>query len=203
MNINIDEIITELTYLHVQLNEILFSSKLQPTKIAIETSKHRRIAAWAYFEPSSGWDSKMPQITFLTSRWKGDYIEIISTLVHEMCHQYNYENKIKDVEISNGRHNKNFKKAAIELGLLIVKNSGSTQGLNQTTASQELIYIVETKLDFNRKALSIIHSDSLFNDKTKQFNYKYECSCGKTLTIRKKMDINCNNCNTKFLLKSV
>ncbi|WP_338982858.1 SprT-like domain-containing protein [Spiroplasma endosymbiont of Othius punctulatus] len=203
MNINIDEIITELNSLHNQLNKLLFDSKLKPVKIGIETSKFRRVQAWAYFDSNSGWQDGLSQITFLTSRWNGDYIKIISTLVHEMSHQYNFENNIKDTEPSNGRHNKNFKSTASTFGLLNVESSNGVQGLNITNASDELIVIIENKLDFNKEALKVVHVDSVSIQKNKQKNYKYQCNCVNTIYLRKKVNISCNDCNTPFVLKSV
>lgn len=203
MNINIDEIITELTSVHYQLNKILFKSSLKPIKIGIETSKHRRINAYAYFEPQAGWTDGGSQITILTRRLDGNYINIITTLVHEMCHQYNFENNIKDTETTNGRHNKKFKKTASELGLLRVENNPNKQGLGITLPTDELIYIIKTKLDFNRKALTVVHNDSFNIEKIKQINYKYVCECGNVIRSKSKLNISCNDCKHKFELKSV
>ncbi|QHX35925.1 hypothetical protein STIUS_v1c03710 [Spiroplasma sp. TIUS-1] len=204
MNINIDEIITELTSVHYQLNKILFKSSLKQLKIGVETSKHRRINAYAYFEPYGGWLDGGSQITILTKRLDGNYINIISTLVHEMSHQYNFENNIKDTEPSNGRHNKNFKITAKNLGLLNVENNISKNGGGcSTSPSDELIFIIKNKLDFNKAALKIIHEDSITIEKVKQKNYKYVCECGKIIRSKSKLNINCNECNTVFSLKNV
>lgn len=66
--------------------------------------------------------------------------EILATLVHEMVHEFHLENGIKDT--SQKIHNKNFKREAERVGLIVERSQGV--GYGHTMPSPEFIEIVNT-----------------------------------------------------------
>ena len=66
---------------------------------------------------------------------------IIATLLHEMCHYFNYVNGINDT--NGNKHNKKFKKLAESVGLVVEK--GKSVGYGYTSLSDELKDYVETR----------------------------------------------------------
>ncbi|AGR42145.1 SprT-like domain-containing protein [Spiroplasma diminutum] len=201
MEYRIDDLILELHSIHKQLNDFLFSSSLSEIKISIETSKRKSRLTLGHFDTAKDWSDNINQITIWTLALNGDYQNIISVLVHEMVHQYNYENDIKDVE-NNQRHNKNFKKVAQDIAKLNVVKS-SKQGFSQTSATPELINFIEKKLDFNKQLFKkMIHKDALeYQPRGYNKNNRYICEGCETIINNSReipLRIKCLDCNKDF-----
>lgn len=75
-----------------------------------------------------------------------DIIEVVSTLIHEMVHWYNWSNGIQDCSRGNTYHSKKFKTEAEKHGLII--DYDSRIGWSLTSASEELIdWIIDNELE--------------------------------------------------------
>ena len=66
--------------------------------------------------------------------------EVVATLLHEMIHYYNYENGVQDCSRGNTYHNKRFKEAAENRGLIV--NHSDKYGWSHTSPTEELIDFV-------------------------------------------------------------
>lgn len=214
-NILLEDFIIELSSLHHQLNGILFKNELKPVKIAVENNvrKHKKLTL-GHFSPREGWIDGQMQITIWTLALNGDVNNIIGILVHEMVHQFNYQNGIKDVE-NNQRHNKKFRDAALNYGLLSIKKTVRGENTNShgmgfafTFPSEKLIEIIDTKLDFNREALKLKHTYGIYRDQKKYRTTKrdaYMCPECELIIFctqnNKSVNILCLNCNKRLIHK--
>ncbi|ARU91572.1 hypothetical protein SCLARK_00969 [Spiroplasma clarkii] len=206
----LEDVITELSSIHRQLNEILFDNKLVQVKIAVENNKRQsKSLMLGHFNPNDGWlDGNKMQISIWTLALNGDYYELIGILVHEMIHQYNYQNGIKDVE-NNQRHNKKFKTAAISIGKLYIeptirgsKTNAHGKGYAYTKTSKELRQIIDKQLDFNKAALQIKHKYAIVGDQRGyEKRNKYTCSGCKLVITSSRSDLSllCLNCCTLII----
>ena len=66
--------------------------------------------------------------------------EVVSTLLHEMVHYYNYENGIQDCSRGNTYHNKHFKQEAESRGLNVTHSD--RYGWSHTEPTEELLDFV-------------------------------------------------------------
>ena len=71
--------------------------------------------------------------------------DICATLLHEMVHYYNYVNGIQDCSRGNMYHNKRFKAAAEERGLMVTHSD--KYGWSHTEPTEELLnFVIENGL---------------------------------------------------------
>ena len=63
--------------------------------------------------------------------------EVTATLLHEMCHYYNHVNGIQDCSRGNTYHNKRFREAAEQRGLVVTHSD--KYGWNHTAPGDELL----------------------------------------------------------------
>ncbi|QGS51951.1 SprT-like domain-containing protein [Spiroplasma tabanidicola] len=210
--IKIDDIILELTSLHRQLNHLLFNNELKELKINVaDNIRSKNKLTKGHFEPRSKWEDEDMQIIIWTLSLNGDPFYVIEVLIHEMVHQWNYQNNIKDVE-NNGRHNKKFRDVAIKVGLSIPKTirgegiNDHGKGFNRTSISKDLMKILEKELDFNREVMQFKHQYALdYEPKSYNKRFSYYCACdyykNVKFTISKKLNILCKDCNVTFKIE--
>ncbi|AGR41219.1 SprT-like domain-containing protein [Spiroplasma taiwanense] len=202
MEYRIDDLILELHSIHNQLNKILFDNSLQPIKINIETSIRKNRLTLGHFSTSKDWSDKRNQITIWTLALNGDYLKIIGVLLHEMIHQFNFENNLKDTE-NNQRHNKNFRNTAINIAKLKIKSRDVRLGFAYTELSEELIWLINNRIDFNINVFKkLIHKDAIeHTPKGYNKSKKYICKGCNTIinnTREKELNIKCLDCNLNF-----
>lgn len=148
----------------------------------------------------------------------GEYLNrgmhlVLSTLLHEMAHEYNLENKIIDVSRNGTYHNKNFKKTAEEHGLVIEKVG--TIGWSKTSLNQFAINLIK-KSNLNEEAFSLVRINQSINGDgeedgeedgenrvSRSKSIKYVCPiCGNTLRANKEINIICGDDNCRFEAKT-
>lgn len=208
VDIKLDDIILELRSIHRQLNQIFFEGKLHSVQINIENNiRRRKVLTQGTFEPNDNWSSKESQITIWTSSLDGDYYNIIAILLHEMVHQFNYENGIKDVE-NNQRHNKKFRDAALRVELSLPKTvrgygTNSKKGFMFTEPSESLKKIIDEKLDFNKSVFSLKHNYAI-NRAQKGYSSRntYTClGCNLKISSSKELNLKCLDCDLTLTIK--
>lgn len=103
-------------------NKNLFGNKLPKVVIVLQTKGKN--PAYGWFTPAKVWTGREEdnferhEISISTEHINRENIEIIGTLIHEMIHLYNFENKIKDVSRQNRYHNKKFMDSALKFGMI-------------------------------------------------------------------------------------
>ncbi|QBQ07711.1 hypothetical protein SGLAD_v1c05120 [Spiroplasma gladiatoris] len=209
----IDDIILELSSIHHQLNILLFNNTLKKIKINVaDNIRAKNKLTKGHFEAFSNWEDSGMQITIWTLSLNGDPYSVIEVLIHEMIHQWNFQNSIKDVE-NNGRHNKNFRDTALKYGLELpktIRGKGTNdhgKGFNRTTLSNYLRDIIKNKLDFNWKVLEFKHKYAInYSPTNYKKRYRYNCLCNSRdkntymvkFTSSILLNIKCLDCNNIF-----
>ena len=125
-------------------------------------------------------------------------VEIVETLIHEMCHYYN---KLSDIKDCNGNiHNKKFKSLAESVGLIVKK--GKSVGYGYTSLSDELKEYVKEIIKPNEQSFEYFR-DSVIKGgtnkpKTKKL-FKYTCpDCGQIVKGKKDIIVKCGLCNVEM-----
>ena len=123
-------------------------------------------------------------------------IEVVETLLHEMCH---YANKMSDIKDCNGNvHNKKFKSLAERVGLIVEK--GKSVGWGYTSLSDELKEYITNEINPNEKAFEYFRAsvNSIGGTKTprQKKTFTYTCpDCGQTVKGKRDIVIICGNCS--------
>lgn len=130
-------------------------------------------------------------------------VEIVETLIHEMCHYYNKLSNIKDC---NGNiHNKKFKSLAESVGLIVKK--GKSVGYGYTSLSDELKEYVKEIIKPNEQSFEYFR-DSVIKGgtnkpKTKKL-FKYTCpDCGQIVKGKKDIIVKCGLCNVEMEMEDI
>ena len=132
--------------------------------------------------------------------------DVVATLLHEMCHQYNAVNGIQDVSRGGTYHNKRFKKTAESHGLVI--SQSEKYGWTITEPSDELLDWILlndlTDIPMNRNEFSGLftggngkgQSDGNNNSPKRKGSYRrYKCpQCGLIARTTKDANLVCGDC---------
>lgn len=127
-------------------------------------------------------------------------VDIICTLLHEMCHYWNKINNIKDC--AGKRHNKKFKKSAERVGFVVSELIG--YGFGKTDPTDELIDYIENEVNPQNEVFEHFRCISLNKKdkekkKRKKTSFNYTCpNCGQTLKGKKNLYILCGICKQDF-----
>lgn len=127
---------------------------------------------------------------------------IISTLIHEMCHLYALVNDIQDTSRSGIYHNKKFKQIAENHGLNVKeadKIGWSVTSITPETAEylKNICPIAEIRLMKKRP-----NGNGETKAKSKQSTRKYVCpSCGLIVRATKECRISCIDCEKEMELE--
>ena len=125
-----------LEKLHRKLNERYFDNKLSEPIITIQTAKD----SYGHITCGKVWKSARGEhfeINISANYLQRDIVEIVCTLLHEMVHQYNLENGIKDTSRGTTYHNRKFKEEAEKRDLIITKHT--SYGWTITEPTEALI----------------------------------------------------------------
>ena len=180
------------------LNSRFFTGALSKPVITLqadESSSKARALGWFVRKEiwkESSEDEGATEINLTAQYLDRPFEEIAATLLHEMCHQYAYAEKVQDCSRSGTYHNKLFKRIAETHGLKVecVKTIGwshteltdeSRETLKAFESSHKLIYRLPTIKGARVKTSS---------------TRKYICPvCGQSVRATKVVNIICADCN--------
>ena len=215
--ITIQSAIDELQRAFKLLNETYFNNELERPVITILVDC--TTGAYGWISVNKVWNSKdqrwFREINLCAEYMNRKPVEIICTLLHEMCHLYNIQNGIQDTSRAGTYHNANFKNVAESHGLIVEKNE--KYGFCITRPTEELKTLVNESIRAGCFKLERIKTYKNGTPKTttvgddgkekttsrsKQSMNKYVCPvCG--LIIRASKDITgkvkCVDCNEFFI----
>lgn len=136
---------------------------------------------------------------------------VVATLLHEMVHYFNYENGVQDCSRGNTYHNKRFKEAAEERGLVI--EHSPKYGWSITEPSETLLdFVIRNELSdilINRNEFTSFrvtgtgtHAGTTDTATRKpSSSRKYICpSCGMSVRATKIVRIACMDCDEEMIL---
>ncbi len=198
------------------LNDKYFDSSLDDIIITIQD----KAGTFGHFSLAKVWRitdmEERHEINISAAHLNRPIKNVISTLLHEMVHYYNFQNNIKDVSANGVYHNKEFKKAAEARGLIISQHP--RYGWTLTEPSKDLINWIE-QMGFVDVALyrkgayenggggdgglggkddGTGDGDSGGKVKKKSSTRKYRCPCGVNVRATKEVYIICGLCRGVF-----
>lgn len=188
----------------------LFNDKLPPVILTL----NRKVRSMGYYMPYAWLDkseSIVPEININPDILQLPAIEVMQTLVHEMCHHFQ---QFFGKPGKKGYHNKEFSRIMFSKGLMC-SNTGMPGG--KVTGRKMADYVIEGgsfdlrfiempkefQLPFTsveKVLVNPVSEDLLQNESVKRRNKtKYSCSkCNANVWGKPDMNIYCGNCNKPF-----
>ena len=182
------------------INKNLFNNELDPCTISIQT--RGKMNAFAWCTGSKVWKNgklEIREINFSAEYLNRPIKDMFETMIHELVHAYNSQNKIKDCS-SNQYHNKNFKNKCETVGLTVEKTKfgWSETSITPNGIADKLFKkqkISKTVFNYARKELA---KKPAKEGKLK----KYSCNCSPAKNIRwgrsEDPNILCRDCDSMF-----
>ena len=192
------------------LNETFFENELSRPTITIQSTPR----AYGHFSlREDTWVSKLGgthEINIGAGTLARPIEEVVSTLLHEMVHYYNYERGVQDCSRGNTYHNRKFKEEAERRGLNV--EHSDKYGWSHTSPSDLLLdFVLENDLSdilINRNEFSGFqmggtgtHSGTPITPTAKKSSSrKYICPCcGTSIRATKKVNIGCLDCGVPMI----
>ena len=192
------------------LNEEFFENELSRPTITIQSTPR----AYGHFSlREDTWVSKLGgthEINIGAGTLSRPIEEVVSTLLHEMVHYYNYERGVQDCSRGNTYHNRKFREEAERRGLIV--EHSDKYGWSHTSPSDLLLdFVLENDLSdilINRNEFSGFqmggtgtHSGtSITPTAKKSSSRKYICPCcGTSIRATKKVNIGCLDCGVPMI----
>ena len=192
------------------LNEEFFENELSRPTITIQSTPR----AYGHFSlREDTWVSKLGgthEINIGAGTLSRPIEEVVSTLLHEMVHYYNYERGVQDCSRGNTYHNRKFREEAERRGLLV--EHSDKYGWSHTSPSDLLLdFVLENDLSdilINRNEFSGFqmggtgtHSGTPTTPTAKKSSSrKYICPCcGTSIRATKKVNIGCLDCGVPMI----
>lgn len=194
---SLQNIINELENLFELFNNRYFENKLSKPVITVSPDSTKGAYGWC-----TSWKAwKDGQSEYYEINMCAEYLtipieELAGTMLHEMIHLYDLENGIQDCSRGGTYHNKRFKEAAQEHGLIV--EATEKYGFAKTYLSDEAKKIIE---DFKGKSAFVLFRESgrkseKKTTKSKSGSRKYICPCcGTIVRATKEVKIICADCN--------
>ena len=192
------------------LNEEFFENELSRPTITIQSTPR----AYGHFSlREDTWVSKLGgthEINIGAGTLSRPIEEVVSTLLHEMVHYYNYEKGIQDCSRGNTYHNRKFREEAERRGLIV--EHSDKYGWSHTSPSDLLLdFVLDNDLSdilINRNEFSGFqmggtgtHNGTPITPTAKKSSSrKYICPCcGTSIRATKKVNIGCLDCGVPMI----
>jgi len=213
--VTIQSAIDELQRMFKLLNATYFNNELERPVITILTDNTS--GAYGWISVHKVWSSK-DNAWFREINLCAEYLNrppelVITTLMHEMCHLYNIQRDIQDTSRAGTYHNREFRDAAEQRGLIVEKDP--KYGYCVTKPSIELTALVREncragcfKLERMKTykngtpKVTVTGSDGKEKTitRTKQSSRKYVCpECGQTVRATKDVNVKCGDCEVAMI----
>lgn len=199
-NASLKVVIEKLESLFSKFNEQFYEGKIQKPVITVSPDTTKGAYGWctswkAWATASDSEGDGYYEINMCAEHLNRSFNEICSTLLHEMVHLWNLQNDIQDTSRNGSYHNKKFKEAAEQHGLIIDKDE--KYGWTRTSLNKEAeVYINSLNDDgfslYRKKMISVRSS-------SKQSTRKYVCPvCGSIIRATKEVRVMCCDCDVEF-----
>ena len=203
---SLEPIIHDINAMYRELNEKLFSGKLEQAVLTVSPDNTK--GAYGWMTNAKAWkaDTMTDEITADRKNFKDGYheinlcaehlsrpiAEVAGTLLHEMVHLYNYQRGVKDTSRHGWYHNEAYRKAAESVGLIVEKTE--KYGWSTTRLNDDLKAWAEenfTKFSLSRRVLNKKQKKT-----TKAHSIKYVCPCcGNSVRATKPLSVRCDDCD--------
>ena len=193
--------------MYTRINDHFFSGELEKVIITFEDGFKKGAYGWITRAKDWRQEQRKEQKERYNINLSSDYLnrsreEIISTLIHEMCHLYAMQKEIKDTSRSGIYHNKKFKQIAEEHGLNV--QEADKIGWSVTSLKPETKEWLKANCNFAE--ITIYKEKPIVADriaKPKQSSRKYVCPCcGLIVRATKDCSIKCMECDEVMRVES-
>lgn len=190
-------------------NKLLFKGELPDVMIVLHRKKSSRgyFHAERFMEKKSSPKQKVrksfDELALNPDEFERADIAILSTLVHEMCHVWQY--RCTDKFPKNGYHDKKWGAKMKEVGLY--PSATGSEGGKET--GQKMTHYIIKNGAFERHALKFLQGKSIrlssypllaMSSQSNKNKVKYQCSCGTNIWAKPKLKgISCDNCGEYFV----
>lgn len=203
---SLEPIVHDLNAMYGELNEKLFSGKLEQAVLTVSPDNTKGAYGWMTHAKAWKADTMTDETTADRKNFKDGYheinlcaehlsrpiAEVAGTLLHEMVHLYNYQRGVKDTSRQGWYHNEAYRKAAESVGLIVEKTE--KYGWSTTRLNDELKTWAEenfTKFSLSRRVLNKKQKKT-----TKSHSIKYVCPCcGNSVRATKPLSVRCDDCD--------
>lgn len=210
--LSLSPVLTALEMAFDYLNKRFYDGELQrPVIVMAEGAKARAMGWFTCYKP---WHLRDTEITACELMVATDYLDrgfehVVETLAHEMVHCYNYQHDIKDCARSGFRHNKKFKEAAEQHGMIWNPPSDDDSkadykrvGYARVSLKEDVKDEVYKELSSLKDALVLYRDKRQKKDKTVKSGknvIKYMCPCcGNSVRATKEVMIMCMECEERM-----
>jgi len=196
---SLQSVIAKLEMLFEIFNKHFFDGELENPVIAVSPDTTKGAYGWC--TSWKAWQGEKEggyyEINMCAEHLSRPFAETCGTLIHEMVHLKNLQDKIQDTSRSGKYHNKRFKETAEKYGLTVEK--GSKYGWHITKLTDEAAEWL--KKEFPDESGFTLRRDKRIkisaSGKTSS-SRKYECPCGTIIRATKEVNVVCGDCNNPF-----
>lgn len=185
------------------LNEKYFDNELPKCVMSIG----KKEGCYGYFTAYKPWrdvehdENRFCEISITAGYLDRPVLEMITTILHEMVHEYNFIHEVQDTSRGGTYHNAEYKKAAESHGLIVEKSA--KYGWSTTLPSDDLKEWV-TKKRFKENTL--VHerpSEKAKKKKSKSNSRKYVCpTCGAIIRATREVNVICGDCMETMIFEN-
>ena len=213
-NASLTPILSNFEKLFSKLNERFYNNELQAPVITISPDTTKGAYGWctgwrAWAEKSlkdlasmtpeeakAAENSGYYEINLCAEHIARSYIEVAETLLHEMVHLYNLQEQVQDTSRGGFYHNKHFKAAAEDHGLVCEKTP--KYGFSKTVFTDEAREFVES-LGETQFSLYRHGEPKAISSSKKSSSRKYVCPCCRAIIrATKEVRVICAECDVEF-----
>lgn len=193
-----------LNRIYDMLNADFFNGELERPVITVQSTPR----AYGHFTLYDGWSIQgegHKEINIGAGTLNRPIENVIATILHEICHQYNAVNSIGDVSRGGTYHNKLFKEAAETHGLIVTRIE--KYGWSHTAPSDTLLDWILlndlTEIDMNRNehgGIRISGGNAAANGgattpPAQNHSRRYVCpSCEMIVRATRSVNVICGDC---------
>lgn len=197
---SIQQVIERLEDLFSKFNDYLFGGELQKPVITVSPDTKKGCYGWCTTYKAWQRDGQEEETGYYEINICADYLnrpflEICETLIHEMVHLIQRQNDVKGTSRGGKYHNKRYKEAAEQHGLMVAKDE--KYGWCRTTLAEETAAWIIAKLNTDKFNLSRVNLSTI--KKPSKSARKYVCpSCGAIIRATKEVRVICADCEIEF-----
>lgn len=145
------ELSMQMQNMYNKFNEHCFGGILPRAVISFEQGKKQKAYGWTYSDKMWKQGKEYKYSIVIASEWLDNLNQVLTTLIHEMCHLYAMEKGIKDTSRRGYYHNDCFKLIAETAGLVCTKEP---QGWATRSMTEELTKWIDNNCPISEIRLS-------------------------------------------------
>jgi hypothetical protein len=197
-------LLEELERFHAWANQVLFAGRLSRQVIITVASRGRRKAlgwfARSRWAPTNGLgEPRAHEILIAAEHANLPPLEVLHILLHEMVHQLNHEQGVKDTDRGGRWHNAHFKRAALPHGLLVSRDR--RKGWGQTRLQPDTLNRIQHEFRPDPTKFTTYRPDLAGREKAPTRLKLWVCACTPPVRARVAIagfDATCNRCGARF-----